>query len=32
MRRLALVPEAVKSVVDVFIEAYSSENPDAVKK
>ncbi len=32
MRRLALIPEAVKSVVDVFIEAYSSENPDAVKK
>jgi len=32
MRRLALIPEAVKSVVDVFIEAYSSENPDVIRK
>jgi hypothetical protein len=32
MRRLALMPEDVKSVVDLFIEAYASENPDAIKK
>jgi hypothetical protein len=32
MRRMAFMPEDVKSLVDNFIEAYTSENPDAIKK
>ena len=31
LRRLALIKEDIKSLVDVFIEAYSSENPAAIK-
>jgi hypothetical protein len=30
MRRLALIQDDIKSLVDVFIEAYTSENPDSV--
>jgi hypothetical protein len=30
MRRLALIKDDIKSLVDVFIEAYTSENPDSV--
>lgn len=29
MRRLALIQDDIKSLVDVFIEAYTSENPDS---
>jgi hypothetical protein len=32
MRRLALIKDDIKSLVDVFIEAYSSENPNSIKK
>ncbi|MGD2039115.1 MAG: hypothetical protein PVH28_14585 [Desulfobacterales bacterium] len=32
MRRLALIKDDIKSLVDVFIEAYLSENPDSIKR
>ena len=32
MRRLALIKDDVKDLVDVFIEAYVSENSDSIKK
>jgi hypothetical protein len=32
MRRLALIKDDIKSLVDVFIEAYVSENPNSVKR
>jgi len=32
MRRLALIKEDIKSLVDVFIEAYISENPNSIKR
>lgn len=32
MRRLALIKNDIKSLVDVFIEAYISENPNSIKK
>jgi hypothetical protein len=32
MRRLALIKDDIKSVVDVFIEAYISENPNSIKR
>ena len=32
MRRLAFIKDDIKSVVDVFIEAYISENPNSIKK
>jgi hypothetical protein len=32
MLLLGFIPKAVKSVADVFKEAYSSENPDATRK
>ena len=32
MRRLALIKDDIKRLVDVFIEAYISENPDSIKK
>ncbi|MDH4010340.1 MAG: hypothetical protein OEU55_06445, partial [Desulfobacterales bacterium] len=31
MRRLALMKDDIKSLVDVFIEAYTSENPAPLK-
>jgi hypothetical protein len=31
MRRLALIQDDIKSLVDVFIEAYTSENPNSIK-
>jgi len=32
MRRLALIKDDIKSLVDVFIEAYISENPNSIKR
>jgi hypothetical protein len=32
MRRLTLIKDDIKSLVDVFIEAYISENPDLIKR
>ena len=32
MRRLALIKDDIKSLVDVFIEAYISENPSSIKR
>jgi hypothetical protein len=32
MRRLSLIQERIKSLVDVFIEAYASENPDLINR
>jgi hypothetical protein len=32
IRRLALIKDDIKSLVDVFIEAYVSENPNSIKK
>jgi hypothetical protein len=32
MRRLSLIQERIKSLVDVFIEAYMSENPNLTKR
>ena len=32
MRRLALIKDDIKSMVDVFIEAYVSENPNSVER
>ena len=32
MRRLTFIKDDIKSVVDVFIEAYISENPNSIKK
>ena len=32
MRRLPMIKDDIKRLVDVFIEAYSSENPDLIKK
>jgi hypothetical protein len=32
MRRLAIIKDDIKSLVDVFIEAYISENPDSIKR
>ena len=32
MRRLALIKDDIKSLVDVFIEAYISENPNLIKR
>ena len=32
LRRLALIKDDIKSQVDVFIEAYISENPDSIKR
>jgi len=32
LRSLALVKDDIKSLVDVFIEAYSSENPNSIKR
>lgn len=32
MRRLSLIQERIKSLVDVFIEAYTSENPNLIKR
>ena len=32
LRRLALIKDDIKSQVDVFIEAYISENPNSIKK
>ena len=32
MRRLSLIQDRIKSLVDVFIEAYASENPNLIKR
>ena len=32
MRRLSLIKDDIKSLVDVFIEAYVSENANSIKK
>ncbi len=32
MRRLSLIQERIKSLVDVFIEAYASENPNLINR
>jgi hypothetical protein len=32
LRRLALIKEDIKSLVDVFVEAYASENPELIKR
>jgi hypothetical protein len=32
MRRLALIQDGIKSLVDVFIEADTSENPDSARR
>jgi plasmid maintenance system killer protein len=32
IRRLALIKDDIRSLVDVFIEAYTSENPNLIKK
>jgi hypothetical protein len=32
MRRLSLIQERIKSLVDVFIEAYTSENPNLINR
>jgi hypothetical protein len=32
MRRLTLIQERIKSLVDVFIEAYTSENPNLINR
>lgn len=32
LRRLALIKDDIKSLVDVFIEAYASENPNLIKR
>ena len=32
MRRLSLIKEDIKRLIDVFIEAYISENPDSIKR
>ena len=32
LRRLALIKDDIKSLVDVFIEAYISENPNSIKR
>ena len=32
IRRLALIKDDIKSLVDVFIEAYTSENPNLIKR
>lgn len=32
MRRLSLIQERIKSLVEVFIEAYASQNPDLIKR
>jgi hypothetical protein len=32
MRHLSLIQERIKSLVDVFIEAYASENPDLINR
>jgi hypothetical protein len=32
MQRLALIKDDIKSLVDVFIEAYISENPNSIKR
>ena len=32
MRRLSLIQERIMSLVDVFIEAYASENPNLIKR
>jgi hypothetical protein len=32
MRKLSLIQERIKSLVDVFIEAYASENPNLINR